>query len=516
MRTFTNSSARPHAFRRFRLLQQALVLAAVACLASLGCGGADDEPAPGAAAEAGGSSTGTSSGVGSGAGGGGTAGGGRAGAAPAADVVVHPAPGDLSSVEHLAESVDYTVTVNGQPSFVYETDDYWKDGHCSQPDKVSFTSFSFEGGAASVVIDCNFPVSSVTIKPTRDDVAFTQNGDRITFTLTEPKQLSVEVNDLKKPLFVFAEEPDEPDLTAEHVFGPGVHHIGTKYPVGEGERVYLAGGAVVEGTLLLGGDDVTISGRGILSGGEWSWDAWTADKKLSLIANDSTSRYHEYRGIIMLNSPGWFVNGGGGNRTLRGLKVIGWNGNTDAPHLHGNGVMEDCFIFNNDDALATSWGGGNDVFRNVVVWNHSWGRPIFSLNSNDKNQQSDVLFKDIDIINCASLPEANRGAMIAMFGDGTSHKQRFVFRNIRIEGPRQAPLIYLQANDFLLENLTLEDVTTETHLPYEGLLASQGGVGSIEGVHFHNLVMGGQVITSLAESHIDTAGNVSDVTFEGP
>ena len=58
-------------------------------------------------------------------------------------------------------------------------------------------------------------------------------------------------------------------------------------------------------------------------------------------------------------------------------------------------------------------------------------------------------------------------------------------------------------------------MTTESHLAYEGLLASQGS-GAIDGIHFENLVMGGEVITSLAESHIDTAGNVSDVTFAGP
>ena len=433
------------------------------------------------------------------------------------EVTVYPAPGDLSGVQHLSETADYTVTVNGQPCFVYESVNYWQHDARMSSDKLAFAIFDFKGGPATVEVNCKFAVNTATIRPTHDHVEFTRDGNKLVFTVTEPKQLSVEVNDRKRPLFIFASAPDEPDTKAQHYFGPGVHHIGAKYRIKANERVYLAGGAVVEGTFMCEGENIKIRGRGILSAGKWTREEWLKDKQLSIITHTTggNHEHYEYSGVVLLNSPGWFVNGYGEYLTCSNLKVIGWGGNTDGPHLNGHGVFEHSFLFNNDDSLITNRGSDN-VFRDCVVWKGPWGHPMVSLNPSN---QENILFEDIDII---ADEQRNRFGTIAItFGGGSvksvrgsGTRRNYTYRNIRIEEPRTATLLKLDVGEgSRFENVRFENITAAGLLPLEGTLsASKGGV--IDRISFKNLRLNGGVITSLAEANLTSQGNVSNVTFE--
>lgn len=437
---------------------------------------------------------------------GGTTGvGGQGGSA---SVIVYPSPGDLSAVEHLQASVDYQVSVNGQPSFVYETDNYWEHPARMLPDRAAFTYFDFEGGPVQVEIDVGFEVQSVTLRPRRDGVSFTQVGNKITFTLSEPKLLAVEINDRSRPLFLFAEKPEAPDTTAQHYFAKGVHHLGAKYPIAAGERVYLEGGAVVEGTLTLGGDDIKIGGRGILTAGQWTWSEWLADKTLSLLTDTSggTHDSHTYSGVVLLNSPGWFANGYGKSRTISHLKVMGWVGNSDGPHLNGNGLFEHSFVFNNDDSLISNL-GNNNVFRDNVVWKGPWGRPMVSLS---KNNQDGLTFEDIDVIYNESGPTQS-GAMAIIEAPGAT-KKNYVWRDIRLEGPTSSRMFYIDANQTTVSNLLVENVTAEDFNAAEGSIAASNG-GSVDGVTFTCIKLDGTVPTSLAEAHMIQSGAVTNVSF---
>ncbi|MEI7807491.1 MAG: hypothetical protein WCJ07_03290 [Verrucomicrobiota bacterium] len=432
-------------------------------------------------------------------------------------VTLYPAPGDLSTVEHLRDSADYTVTINGRPCFVYESANYWQHAARMAADKVAFAIFDFKGGPATVEVNCKFSVNTVTIRPANDHVQFTRNGNKIVFAVAGAKQLSVEVNDRKRPLFIFASAPEEPDTKAQHYFGPGVHHIGAKYPIKANERVYVAGGAVVEGTFLCLGENIRISGRGILSAGQWTREAWQKDKQLSIITHTvgGNHDHHEYSGVVLLNSPGWFVNGYGKYLTCSNLKVIGWGGNTDGPHLNGNGLLEHSFFFNNDDSLITNKGDDN-TFRDCVVWKGPWGHPMVSLNP--INQQN-ILYEDIDII--ADEQRNKFGTIAITFGGGSvktvtgsGTRRNYIYRNIRIEEPRTAILLKLDVGaGSRFENVRLENITAAGLLPFEGIMsASKGGV--IDHVSFKNVRLNGVVIDSLAGANLTQQGTVTNVTFE--
>src|SRR5260370_29502468 len=92
----------------------------------------------------------------------------------------------------------------------------------------------------------------------------------ITFSLLQPRNLSVEVNgDIFHNLQLFANsiEPTRPNPNDPNViyYGPGVHQVG-RVAIPSGKTVYLAGGSLVEGALLVNNaENIRILGRGILS-----------------------------------------------------------------------------------------------------------------------------------------------------------------------------------------------------------------------------------------------------------
>jgi hypothetical protein len=169
-----------------------------------------------------------------------------------AEIRVYPSPGDLSSIAHLKPCTRYTVRVNGQSSFVYTSDNYWQPGD-SYPkrltDSVAFTGFDFRDEPATVEITYQGTLHSVKIRPGIDSRAlqnYSLSGNTISFTLTDSRYLSIEVNDQLYPLFLFADtietvRPSDYDV----VFGAGVHTIGSQYALSSGQRVYIEGGAVV-------------------------------------------------------------------------------------------------------------------------------------------------------------------------------------------------------------------------------------------------------------------------------
>ena len=246
-------------------------------------------------------------------------------AAPAAAPVlmIHPYARDLdlSPVERLYHSAAYRVEVkpHGAPeqqyrqSYVFETRNDWVYRDFFNPDparrgdvlsaagdigrragvpalentgkadlrSASFTPFSFDGMAVDVrivLLGSDAHADTAVVRPLRRQIAtrISADGRSIELTMTKPEKLSVEINGRRDPLFLFADRPDVPDTSATYYYGPGVHRIagdGT-LKLNSGERVYIAAGAIVEGRFALADNsrDITIRGRGLLSGGEWPFD----------------------------------------------------------------------------------------------------------------------------------------------------------------------------------------------------------------------------------------------------
>jgi hypothetical protein len=436
-----------------------------------------------------------------------------------ASIIVYPAPGDLSSVEHLSACKTYSVKVKGhkgtsQSSFVYYTENYGWDSHIfAQSHRImdfpprtecaaSFAYFSFSGGPVTVHIECQFNVHTVNIRPTPFGIKPTVTGNSITFTLDQPRKLSIEVNNRQHPLFIFADEPDQPNPDADHYFGPGVHHIGAKYAIKSNEEVYIAGGAVVEGTLLAKGDTIEIRGRGVLSGGQWTWEQFRNDNNYSLIYGTSSNSLLE--GLCLVNSPGWAASMMGDNRIVKNLKIIGWNGNTDGPWCYGDhGLLADCFIFNNDDALHL-FNGSHWEIRNNIVWNGPWGHAILIFSGHNFTSQEDLLIENTYVIGIQS-----RGDQPVVTIEHDATKKDIIFRNLNVEACGTSALIHLINEKTILSNVVFENLKVDRRMHI--LLHSKNN-GIIDGVHFINMEMAGDTICSKEDAPLFIIGDVKNVT----
>lgn len=444
-------------------------------------------------------------------------------------LVVPPGPGDLSQASHLWQSDDYVVEVKKSgdadfiPCYVYKTDNwasnYW-NGERRPQVSVSFTNFSFDGTPVDVRITTNFTANSVTIRPLSFGINPTRNGNVITFTLTTQRKISVEVNNRLNPLFIFADKPDvvpnPSDVT--HFYGPGYHNIGLHKQINSNETVYIAGGAVLEGTFYIptNSHDITVRGRGIISGGKLP----TAVERTNKI--DSIQKYAaftgrkdkygrtvhynlNFEGFTMVSTCGThfaMVNEVHQNHdnTFRNLKEIDWSVNTDNVFDGDNNIVDDCFFFLNDDMTVTR-SSFNLKITNCTFWNFI-GRLLWTANY---GTSSDCLWENIEVIG------DDKGPDFTDINSGTSGiMKNFTFRNVNIES-RASKFINIKTGTTKIENWLFENITFPDLKPNEGAFVGNSS-GTID-ITFKNLKMGGNYITSLEEGNM-TANQHCDIKFQ--
>ncbi|QBE61904.1 hypothetical protein [Pseudoduganella lutea] len=404
-------------------------------------------------------------------------------AVPAGAAALHvPSyPADLSSVERLHHSARYQVLVRphgaGEDAWrratVFETRNDWVLYDFFHPDPArrrdvlqpagqvglsrvipgrldtgkadlrtaSFSPFSFEGMAVDVRIKLLDPAArarTVTVRPLRRAIpaVIAADGRTVDITLQRAQKLSVEINDRLDPLFLFADAPDVPDTAATHYFGPGVHRLpgdGTLH-LKSHERVYIAAGAIVEGRFDLaeGSEHITIRGRGLLSGGEWPFEKVDPRWQYTRPAIGGKGSHHfTLEGITLVQSTTWQValEDGGGNAThhnqYRNFKTVSWNGCTDGIWVTGDhNVVDDVFIFNNDDFFVTKGGRGTRV-SNAVVWGGTWGRILLVQNIyRDTHPVEDLVIEHVDMI-------GKEGAHVLFVLESFSTPSRRVRKNAR-------------------------------------------------------------------------------------
>jgi len=197
--------------------------------------------------------------------------------------------------------------------------------------------------------------------------------------------------DFYHPLFIFA-NPPESDIPAAgapgvHVFGPGVHDIGFQYRVRAGQTVYLAGGALVKGSLYCEGPGIRILGRGILTdrklmlervrsaleekaaGKANAWDLnhdrMYQDKWATIYGEPDTERVL-IEGITLIESPFYMVRTHGPGAVFRNLKLMGDLYNNNGIVAGPDHRILDCFLKVEDDVFC--WMAPVSETRNCVIW----------------------------------------------------------------------------------------------------------------------------------------------------
>jgi len=386
-------------------------------------------------------------------------------------------------------SDDFCVRVDGKPVFVYQArvsavpfNQSWP-GYERPLDQTEIASFACwdMSGPVTVEVVSKQAVDRVAVRPTSYGIQPKVDGNRITFALKRPRQVTVEVNGSHKALHLFANPPetDVPRLTDANVryFGPGMHRPG-KIVLKSNETVYIAGGAVVHGVIeATEASNLRILGRGILDVSTFkretkvwaendpSFESKAPNERVAIhtatdggvfggaISLCGCQNVH-IEGIVIRDSNRWtLVPAGCRGIRIANVKLIGlWRFNTDGINIVNSEdvTIDGCFIRSFDDSICIKgqpgrcWHGyvaGTRPVRNVtvsncVIWN-DWGTAFQFGDGAWAPEIAHLLFRDCDIIRTCHIAMGFGPA----YGGATIQDVRFEDIRVEIDDEASKPMI---------------------------------------------------------------------------
>jgi hypothetical protein len=374
------------------------------------------------------------------------------------------------------------------------------------PQDSSLASFDFSGSVDVSVTSRRGRIHSARVRPLSYGIQPRVHGDAITFSLAQPRNLSVEVDgDIFHNLQLFANpieasrpDPKDPDVI---YYGPGSYQLGIMR-VPSGKTVYVAGGALIRGQFLVrNADNVHIRGRGVLY-----------RSRDPLLIEDSKNV--EVDGLIVTPTNYSVKVGNSQNVTLKNIKSISAGGNNDGIDIFcsSNVLIDGVFMRNSDDCIAIyghRWGYYGDV-KNLTVQNSTlWAdvaHPIL-VGTHGDPQNPDTLsglqFTNIDILDQHEAQVDYQGCLSLNAGD--SNLIRDVrFENIRIEDFREGQLVNLRvmynrkyntAPGRGIENVLFKDITYNGAHANLSVITGYDDTRGVKNIVFENLKINGRMIS---------------------
>ncbi len=372
-----------------------------------------------------------------------------------------------------------------------------------QSELASFVSFSMEG-TADFTVDVERDFKEAVIRPLSKGVKLLRQGQRLSFTLSEPGGYTLEIDGSHQALHILADppasyavSPEDPDVI---YFGPGIHER-QMITLRSGQTLYIDEGAVLYATIEAKDvDDVRIIGRGILdnsrnkeeilfpveeagsAGGSdsgvvadgddicmgkvTSFDVGNARRANTIDIRDCRGLTIE--GITIRDSLVY-------NIALLGcvdvhidrVKIIGcWRYNSDGIDLHNcqRIHIENCFIRTYDDALCIKGNFGvitpegkaekpvysqdcrDYLAENCVIW-CDWGRCL-EIGAETRVEEIDhIVFRNCDIIRACHI-------VMDVQNVDYAHVHDVVFEHIRVEydGAGRRPYLQMRNGEAYPEN----------------------------------------------------------------
>jgi hypothetical protein len=354
-----------------------------------------------------------------------------------------------------------SLRVGGQPVAVYACRvsavplNQWWPGYQRPTDQTEPAGFAYwdMAGGVSVEVTVTQVIERVVVRPLSLKIAPEVEGQKISFTLEGPTPVAVEVNGYHNALHLFP-NPVQTDVPAPKnkvcspqcnycapaldrvpaqgkprfiYFAPGVHDVGT-FLLQSGDSVYVAGGAVVYGSLVADDvDNVRVWGRGVLDGSRIR----RADRRSRggfgcIHIRNSTNVKIE--GIVLRDPNAWGC-------TIRGcrevrvsnIKMVGfWRYNADGIDVWNSRdvTIENCFIRSFDDCLVVRSTGANVRFNNCVLW-CDWGKTIAVAVESGATTEN-VVFENLDMIRLC-------GHAMCIDHSCASSVHNIKFQNINVE-----------------------------------------------------------------------------------
>jgi len=374
--------------------------------------------------------------------------------------------------------------------------------HVIRNSSMAFFDFS---GPVEISITCHRgDIQTARVRPLSYGIKPEVKGRTITFSLTKPRDLSVEVNgDIFGNLQLFANpiETSRPDPASPGViyFAPGIHEIpGGTLRVPGNKTVYIAGGAIVVGNVLCDGvENVAITGRGMID---------QAGGSLRI----TNSRNVRVSGIFARQ----VFTGGSRHVTIENVKCISasrWGDGMDV--ICGQDVLIDgAFNRNSDDCIAIyaarqefKGGSARVTVRNSTLWADVAHPILVGTHGNTSSPETieDLTFSNIDILDHMEPQLDYQGCMSLNAGDSNLIRN-VTFEDIRVEDFRKGQLVNLRvfyntkyntSPGRGIENVTFKNVSyTGTHAE-QSIIAGYDDTRKIRNVTFENLSINGVTIS---------------------
>lgn len=392
-------------------------------------------------------------------------------------------------------------------------------------ENTSFSYFDFSGEVEVSVTYKKGTIKQAKVRPLSFGINHKVARNTITFFLTKPSNLSVEVNgDIFHNLQLFANpiETFRPSLSDPNViyYGPGIHDAGTVI-VPSNKTVYISGGAVVKGRFIVTkAENVRIMGRGILT--QMPIDTNLAGIKINPVPvnipastspvrrsrNDiltvEFSKNVEVNGIVVMPHKYSILIGESTAVRLKNFKSFSWEGNSDgidvfcSSDVHIDGI----FMRNADDCIAIyahRWdyfGDTKDItIKNAVLWADVAHPILIGTHGDTANPDtiSNIQFDNIDILDQFENQIDYQGCLSLNAGDSNFIRD-ISFKDVHIEDIRKGQLINMR-------------------VMYNKKYNTSAGSG-IENIHFKNIVYNGQNANMSVISGYDETRGIKNVTFE--
>jgi len=403
-------------------------------------------------------------------------------------------------------------------------------------ENTSFAYFDFAGEVEVSVTANKGSIKDARIRPLSYGISTKTSGNTLTFSLTRPRDLSIEINgDIFHNLQLFANaiekyKPSQKDTNVIY-YGPGIHQVGTVV-VPSNKTVYIAGGAIVMGQILINNkENVHVLGHGILTqlGAPASTvnTLTTPTPRASGAPRDSHpmqsrndeltinfSKNIEVDGPVILPHKYSVFIGQSKGVKISGIKSFSSEGNADGLDIFCSTdiAIDNIFMRNADDCIAiyghrwNFYGNTKNVtVSNSILW-ADIAHPILVGTHGDPphpDTLGDMKFTNIDILDQHENQLDYQGCMALNAGDANLINN-INFENIRIEDIRKGQLINLRvmfnhkyntAAGAGIENIYFKNVS------YTGTNANMSVIAGYDEKHmtknitFENLTINGTVIS---------------------
>ena len=313
-------------------------------------------------------------------------------------------------------------------------------------------------------------------------------------------------------------------------FGPGMHYLEeTIFRIPSGKTVYIAGGAIVVGSLVCDHvQDVTIRGRGMLYLSDFH--RFSAFRGVRIIY----SHHITVEGIILLDPPHYSIYIGQSEhiriRNFKSFSTRGWCDGIDmmsSSHIE----IEDVFLRTSDDCIAvygSRWDYKGDSRCVSVKDSVLWADVAHAMNIGGHGDYrrggdliEDIQFSNIDILEHHEPQPGYWGAMNINVGDNNTVRN-VIYDNIRVEDFELGQLLdirvvwnekYNPVAGKRIENIHFRNVTYNGKDENKNRIHGFDCERSVEGVTFTNLRINGELILSAEQGNFEINEFVSGIQF---